>query len=290
MYQQLSDYEMHGILSSSQKDPSIGIFLTFTTKTECNREGGNAMIETFQKYTGSGWILSWFAVAFVFLWFREKEKNNRILFLYAPAVSLLFFFNPLFYNVFSSLTEEAIYFRIMWLMPVTVVIGYAAVKVCEMLKGRQKIAWGLAAALLIVLSGKSVYENPLFERAENEYHVPWEVVEICDAIKIEGREVLAAFPEEFLLYVRQYSSVVCMPYGRESTMGAYSEFRELMLKQDIPVEKLAELAKQNGCHYVILSTNKNLMGEMEEFDYEVFKNVGEYVIYKDVTMNFDTYY
>ena len=248
------------------------------------------MIETFQKYSGSGWVLSWFVVALVFLWFREKEKNKRILFLYVPVVTMLFFFNPLFYRIFTGFTEDEIYFRIVWLLPIVVVIGYAAVKVMELFKGGQKVVWTIMVVFLIVLSGKSVYSNPLFERAENEYQVPREVVEICDAIKIDGREVMAAFPEEFLLYVRQYSSAVCMPYGRESIIGYYNEFRELMLQESIIVEKLAALAKQSNCHYVILSNSKRLIGEMTEYDYELFGEVGEYVIYKDVTMNYDTHY
>ena len=70
--------------------------------------------------------------------------------------------------------------------------------------------------MVLMISGKLVYSSPLFSRAENTYHIPQVVVDICDAIEVEGREVMAAFPDEFLLYVRQYSPVICMPYGRES--------------------------------------------------------------------------
>lgn len=246
------------------------------------------MVETFQKYSGSGLIISWFLVALVYLFFQEKEKDKRILFVYVPSVVLLLIFNPLFFRIFSRVTEEGIYFRMFWLLPVTVVIGYSAVKVWESLGGWKRVSFGILAALLIMLSGKWVYSNPLFGKAENLYHVPQEVVELCDTIKIEGREIMAAFPEEFLLYVRQYSPYVCMPYGRSDTMGSYSEFRSLMREEDIPAEELAKQAKKNGCHYVILSENKNIIGDMTDYDYELFDQVGEYLIYKDVTMNFDT--
>lgn len=246
------------------------------------------MIETFQKYGGAGLILAWFLAAWVFLLFREKEKPRRILFVYVPAVVLVLFFNPLFYKLFSGLTEEAIYFRLIWLIPVTAVIGYGAVTLCGMLKGWRQVCFGIVAVYLAVISGKLVYTSPLFERAQNQYHVPQEVVEICDAIELEGREVMAAFPDEFLLYVRQYSARVCMPYGRESIMGTYNEFHELMKQGEILVEELAEQAKQYRCHYVILSENKKLLGDMEEYDYEVFGQVGEYIIYRDNTMDFRT--
>lgn len=247
------------------------------------------MVETFQKYGGSGLMLSWFLVSLVYLFFQEKNKANRILFLYAPVVTLVLFFNPLFYAFFSGLTEEAIYFRIFWLLPITVVIGYTVVQICHRLQGGLKIVFGIGAIFLIIVSGKLVYTNPLFEKAENLYHVPQEVVEICDAIEIEGREVMAAFPEEFVLYVRQYSPVVCMPYGREVVMGEYNELFELVKKDTIVVEEMVKRARQYACHYVILSEDKVLLGDVEEFEYEVFGQVGKYVIYKDTTMNFKLY-
>ena len=226
-------------------------------------------------------MLNWFLVAWIYLLICEKKKENRILFVYAPALLLVFFFNPLFYKVFSGLTEEAIYFRFLWLLPVTVVLGYTVVRLYNTLQGRKKIGFVVIAMVLIAVSGKLVYTNPLFSKAENPYHVPQEVVEICDSIKVEGREVMAAFPEEFILYVRQYSPLVCMPYGREVYMGEYNELHTLMRQEEIVVEELAALAKQYSCHYVILSEDKILEGDMADYEYEVFGQVGEYIIYRD---------
>ena len=226
-------------------------------------------------------MLNWFLVAWIYLLICEKKKENRILFVYAPALLLVFFFNPLFYKVFSGLTEEAIYFRFLWLLPVTVVLGYTVVRLYNTLQGRKKIGFAVIAMVLIAVSGKLVYTNPLFSKAENPYHVPQEVVEICDSIKVEGREVMAAFPEEFILYVRQYSPLVCMPYGREVYMGEYNELHTLMRQEEIVVEELAALAKQYSCHYVILSEDKILEGDMADYEYEVFGQVGEYIIYRD---------
>ena len=174
------------------------------------------MIETFQKYSGSGMLVCWFLVAWFYLLICEKEKQRRVLFVYMPTVLLFFFFNPIFYRVFGNLTEEAIYFRFLWILPITAVIAYSTVKIYSKLKGIKQIVFAILSLLIIMISGKLVYTNYLFEPAENVYHVPWEVVEICDTIEVEGREVMAAFPMEFVFYVRQYSATVCMPYGRES--------------------------------------------------------------------------
>lgn len=241
------------------------------------------MIETFHKYEGAGLILAWFLVAWFYLLLKEEKKPNRILFVYMPVGIMLLFFNPLFFKIFGGLTEEAIYFRFLWLLPVTIVLSYCVIQISNRLQGARKIVFSVVSVILIVLCGRPVYVNPLFETAENPYHVPQEVVEICDSIRVEGREVMAAFPEEFLLYVRQYSPYVCMPYGRE-TFGLYNELQNVLEAEVVDVERLSVQAKEYGCHYVILSTEQELKGDMEEYSYELFGQVGGYLIYRDTSI------
>lgn len=241
------------------------------------------MLDTFYKYMGTGIVVAWFLTAWIYLFLKEEKKQNRILFVYMPLVVLLFFFNPLFYGIFGNLTEEAIYFRFLWLLPITVVIAYTMVVMMFRLVGKKRAVFGVVCVLMIMLSGKLVYTNPLFEKAQNPYHVPQEVVEICDMIKVDGREVMAAFPQEFLLYVRQYSPYVCMPYGRDA-MKYHDAFFALMEKEEIDVKKLAKEAKARGCHYVIISEEKEMMGSMLDYEYEIFGQVGEYIIYCDTSI------
>lgn len=239
------------------------------------------MIETFQKYSGTGLLVCCFLVAWFYLFFCEKKRENRVIFVYMPAVLLLLFFNPLFFRVFGNLTEEAIYFRFLWLLPITPVIAYTVIKIYGTLSGPKRYVFVLLSFVLIMFSGRLVYLNPLFERAENEYHVPQEVVEICDMIEVEGREVVAAFPGELLLYVRQYSATVCMPYGRE-VFSYYDSFYASMCEEIVDAEKLTELARQRGCHFLILDEKKVPAEELEKYSYEVYGQVEQYVIYKDL--------
>lgn len=244
------------------------------------------MTEIFQKFSGSGCMLILFVLAVIYLFLCEKRRTRRIMLVYVPVILLLLFFNPLFFGIFSRLAGEEIYFRMIWLLPLTIVIGYTIVHIAERIQGKKRIGFCLAAILILMLSGKLVYSSPLYSVAENKYHVPDKVVHICDAIEIEGREVMAAFPEEFLLYVRQYSPTICMPYGRALIMGYYEEFSHLMQQDEIEVEKLAEFSKQALCHYVILPEETVLIGDMTGYGYEVFDEMYGYVIYRDSTMDF----
>ena len=246
-------------------------------------------VELFRKYMGSGLIIGWFLLSIVYLFLKEKRKQRRILFIYVPTVLLLLFFNPLFAGLVYSFEDMnyPVYWRILWLLPVTMTIAYTVVSICGTIKGRIRIFAAFFMMLLIMISGSFIYQNEGFVKAENIYHMPQTVVDICDAIKIEGREVMALFPDELLVYVRQYSPVVCMPYGREIYELDNNELRTLMQERIIDAKKLAELSKGYLCHYLILPKNKILKGSLFDYGYILFDTIDEYVIYKDTTMNYE---
>lgn len=260
------------------------------------------MAKIFQEYMGTGLMPIWFVLALIYLFFNEKRKPMRILFLYTPTIVLFLFFNPLFYHLFLTVVGTEIYFRICWLLPITAVVSYTAIHICSNLTPKKqqsscsaayispkKICFACTTVLVLLLSGSPVYSSPLYTPAENSYHVPQAVVDICDSIKIEGREVMAAFPNEFLLYVRQYSPVICMPYGRETYTGLYNELNQLIMSEEIDVEQLSALSKDSLCHYIIIKEGKNFLGNMTDYGYQLFATMHGYEIYKDTTMNFNLY-
>lgn len=248
-------------------------------------------LKLFQEYMGTGLIVIWFLISLLYLWLTEKKKHIRVMFLYVPLVLLLFFLNPLMAKVFSYMADGEIYYRILWLLPITPVIAYGTVSFCGKLAVRKKYVGITAAVFLIMVSGSLIYRNPYFQRAENVYHVPESVVDICDAIEVPGREVMAAFPGELLQYVRQYSNVVCMPYGRDVVVSKWTlqnDLYDVMKQESINAQELAALAREEACAYLILPEDKELVGRMEDQQFEEFARMHGYVIYKDSTV--DLYY
>ena len=248
-------------------------------------------LKLFQEYMGTGLIMIWFLVSLLYLWLTEKRKHIRVMFLYVPFVLLLVFFNPLMAKVIASMADGEIYYRILWLLPVTPVVAFGTVSFCGKLSGRKKYVGIMAAIVVFVVSGGLIYRNPFFQRAENAYHVPQSVVDICDAIEVPGREVMAAFPRELLQYVRQYSNVVCMPYGRDIVVSKWTvqnDLHDVMEREIIDTLELATRAREENCAYVILPEDKELVGRMEDQQFEEFARMDGYVIYKDSTV--DLYY
>lgn len=243
-----------------------------------------SVFQTFYNYMGTGLVVIWFLLAVLYLFFHEKRKPQRILFVYAPVIVLLLFFNPLFANLFYSLVGEEIYFRICWLLPIIAVIAYSVVVISDRLKGKTAVCFVTVSLILAVFSGKLVYSSPLYSRAENIYHVPDSVVHICDSIAVPGREVMAVFPEELLLYVRQYSPVVCMPYGREVLMGVQDDLYSAMESDTIDMEILVPLAREKACHFVVLRQEQKLAGKPEAYDWELVLETDGYAVYRDTVI------
>lgn len=256
------------------------------------------MIELFREYMGTGMIVIWYLLSLVYLWIKEKRKYMRILFLYMPVVLLLLYFNPLFAQMVIKVTGDEIYYRLIWLLPVTVVIAYtcvcitgqiAQVKPAEesFFHGRTGLLADVAALCMagaLAVSGSLIYSSPFFSKAENLYHVPDSVVHICDAITVPGREVMAAFPLELVPYVRQYSAFVCMPYGREMTVERWNYHDPLCdaLEQDtVDLEVLVPLAREAACHYCILPTDRKLSADPQIFGWVWFGEMDGYTVYRD---------
>lgn len=245
----------------------------------------------FRLYMGTGLIVIFFLAALVYLFFAEKRKPIRIMFIYVPVIVLLLFFNPLVTRIIYKYVDIEIYYRILWLLPVTAVVGFAVVQLWGRMKEQLRLPFALVAAVVIMVSGSFIYSNGFFRKAENIYHVPQSVVDICDVIKVEGREVMAVFPEEMLQYVRQYCPVICMPYGREVTVDRWSyywsELHQVMESDVVNVDRLGELSKTHECHYIILAEDKKLDGDLREYDFWEFDRVAGYVIYKDSTKSLE---
>lgn len=249
-------------------------------------------VDLFVTYMGSGILVAWFVISLVYLYLKERDSVKRIVFLYFPVIVLVLYFNPLFVKMVYGIIGEEIYYRFLWIMPMTLTISYTTVSICGRLKkGLQPFFAGLCT-LLIVISGKLIYVNPFFSVAENEYHVPEAVVQICDAIAVEGREITAAFPMEMVQYVRQYDSTICMPHGREAILwdwGMDFPLLELLVQEEIDVEDLVYLTRdtENGgrfpCNYIIVREGTVLLGDLEKHGIVLFDTIEGYDVYFDTT-------
>lgn len=245
------------------------------------------MLDIFKAYNGTGYYCILFIAALMYLWFTEEDKRIRCLLLYAPATIQIIFFIPYFYMLYNTL-DEGTYYRILWLLPMTVVIAYAG---CKVIGVHTKVGLALLSAILI-LSGTYVYKSEYMSVAENAYHIPAEVVEVCDMIKpAEGRErIWASFPVDMVHYVRQYTTTIQMPFGRDQLVDSWLKYDnalyDMYAGEEMDVVELSDTATEYLCNYVVLEKDRELIGNPKDVELIYFGETDNYVVYRNEKVDF----
>lgn len=241
-----------------------------------------AIALVWQNITGSGMLTALYICAVVFLFYQEKEVYKRILLVYLPLLWLGILFLPVTYRLISNIIDEELYYRFFWLFPMTLTIGYAMIQAYHKYQGRHRRLLAGAMAVVIMICGDFLYDNWRYTRAENKYHIPQSVVELCDFMHADQREVMAVVSAELIQYVRQYDSTICMPYGREILVEEWERnhyLYNLMEEETVDSDALAEMAAQYGCVYIVLRQDQQKTKQLDGCGYELAGIVCGYEVY-----------
>lgn len=236
----------------------------------------------WQNISGSGMLLALYVCAVLFLFFAEKEVYKRILLVYLPLFWIGVLLLPFTYKVIAEVIDEEVYYRFFWMLPMTLVIAYTAVRLYHLYRGKYRFLAAVGLTVVMIISGDFVYNNWRYSKAENAFHVPQSVVELCDFMHTEGREVLALFPMELMQYVRQYDSTICLPYGRDVLVDDWNinhPLYELMEAEVVDCNALGEAAAAYRCAYVVLDQEQPTTGELTKSGYVLKGTVSGYRVY-----------
>jgi hypothetical protein len=245
---------------------------------------------SFKLYFGNPVQAILLIAAAVYITVAEKNLRKKLILGILPLLVLAGFLLPVTKILYVAAFDDGsdTYYRLMWLIPSYVVIGYAVCKFCLGLGSRVKQRIALVACLLVIcLGGSLVYLNQYMSVAENLYHIPQQVIDICDVIAPAENEprVRAVFPSELVHFVRQYDTDILMPYGREmlaTQWDYYNEVYEVMEKPEvIDSQALLEATRKTGCSYIILATDRRIDKDLSECGLEIVDTVGKYNIYAD---------
>jgi len=246
--------------------------------------------QTITDYGGNGLLLLFFLGALCFVLLFEKNKEIRKLFGAYPAALLILFMIPVVPYIYCNvLGEGETFYRLLWLIPMTLVSAYATVLLLSKLKLRiLKLGVAAVAAVCIAIAGNPGYQSPVMVPAQNAYQIPQEVVDLCDAIVIPGREVECVFPHELVPYIRQYTPYIVMPYGYETMVdrwGFSNELAEEMILPTSSAERLARLSREKGCQFIVLNKEHLVDGNITDYEFEVLSETEHYTAYRDAREN-----
>lgn len=245
-------------------------------------------VVVFKNYMGfhqNHYLAGIYLFMLLYLWLTEKERHRRAVFVYAPTLILLIFFCPLFRKLFVGLMDDSeTYYRLLWLLQMSLVSAYGVIRLCAK---HRRIGLILMCAAVIVC-GNYVYDSENISKAENVYHLPQEAIDVVDLIEPEEGRITVLMPADLLTYVRQYSTNIELPYGREmliSRWDYYHAMYEAMERAEvIETETFVELAREYPCAYIVLKEDRETTEPLTEYGFGIYGQVGEFVIYKDLSI------
>ena len=244
-------------------------------------------------YFGTVGHAALFAAALISLAITEKNIKIRLILIYMPIVMIALFLLPVTRKVYVRLVDGATYYRLLWMIPFAVVTAYAGCRVLMRLHGMWKYAATALIAAAILFTGTDVYRVPYATKTENAYHIPQYVIDICDTIMPadDERDVYAAVPDMLTFYIRQYTSRICLIYGRESVEPAWNNYDPIheVMQGDkttgvIDTKKLITLTRETPskqCSYVILNTSDKLDVPLEDQGLKKLATISGYDVYED---------
>lgn len=242
----------------------------------------------FQEFTGSGFLTILYLLALLYLWMTEKKSTTRAILVYGSSIIQLLFFLPFFYYGYQFL-DEGTYYRILWILPMTITIAYSGVKILGKYPSGS-IAIGI---VMIAICGKYVYSNPYITKAENVYHIPQEVIEVCDIImpRDDEERIKCIFPDDLIHFVRQYTSRIQMVYGRDYLAPDWiygnHPIREIMNQEKIKTSELIRLATEQKCQYIIVEKSKETIGNFGKFRVAKIGETSSYDIYRNYQVDIE---
>jgi len=244
-------------------------------------------------------VLGLFLISAVYIIVADKNPVKKWVFGILPVAIVVGFLLPItkkvYARVFSSDATNT-YYRLLWIIPMYVVVAYAACLLLMKMKSdvvRRIVV--VALMLVIVFTGKYAYsDKAIMFKAENLYHIPQEVIDICDLISPEGDDerVWAIFPEELTWFVRQYDSKILMPYGADYIEEGFTSVAYYAMKnvevidgvEVLDIDKLIEATRFEECRYIIIpedTDTRKMSKDPTKLGLRLVKKVDRFYVYED---------
>ena len=238
---------------------------------------------------GLHFILMFLALAYILV--RKEETYHRRLFIGYSILFTIVYFCPFTSYFITKAIGKLVYWRMLWMMPLPVIIAYVAVKLWNRLEKKwvRAVSIGAFAAVLVLL-GQFIYvENSPYETRANWEKIPTSPIAICDIVNAsrgsEDEWVLLAAPEDMVPYIRVYDASIHQVYGRKGNYWKAGKGGRYIVKAlDDPVldyETLVKKCRNIKCNYIVLPDGEGREDGMAVYHFEVIGRVGSYVVYKD---------
>lgn len=225
----------------------------------------NALTQIFAsytQYTGSGMYMLLFFLAMVFLYIWERNKEKRAILFYYPLVALVVIYNPLIAHIVINFIDGRVFWRMFWLLPLTIVIAYATTVLIMYVQVKpKKFLVTIALIVILIIGGKFIYRAENYSKAQNWYKLPTETILVCDILdnNTDG-EIRVVIPAALEVSLRQYNANIKIVYGVD--MQSMNYYMDAL-----------------NSNYIVLDKNLFFSGRLEDYGYQLIGSTDIYNIY-----------
>lgn len=238
----------------------------------------------FKLYTGLKLLFLMTAMALIYLMIKEKNPRNRILFVYAPILIVLIFLFPVTRKAFVAMgLDGETYYRILWTLPMGMITTYGGI---SFFGKHHRIGLAVLGGF-IALMGSLVYKSDYITKAENAYHIPDAVIEVCEMVDnhIPNWDVRILVPSDMVHYVRQYNSEIDLTYGRDYLVprwGYYNAVHEAYeVPETIDMDELLEATREDSVQYIVFRKDRQLNKSPLDAGLILKGELEDYLVYED---------
>lgn len=238
----------------------------------------------YEQFIGGGMYFAIFLIAMLYIFLKEKDKMKKNILVYFPILVFIVVTNPIFTMITSGVFTIEVYTRFFWMLPLGVVIAYAAVLAINNGKDKfEKIVIGSSFLVIIALSGKFYFDTKgTFIEFGNLYRIPDESVLVAQLIGIDEEENKKALvPAELVPYIRQIDATIELLYGREPDAAYWNNPLATELDNG-NVEYIQQVLEEKNCRYVVYKRETVMREPIQNYGFEKINETTNYVIYKKV--------
>lgn len=228
------------------KDGGTGAYRPVTIFTE------------LEKFVGTGKFIYLYLVSAVVVLFIGNKKMKLVSTI-IPFIYALTIYNPLFTELISKhLTGSAVFWRVLWLLPIEITISYCVITIFDKLKNKYlKYGFLVCSIVVIVLSGNICFRSEIgYRKPENFEKIPQAIIDqtnyILAQIKTDEMPVVMCPPEPLhSVTMRQLTAKIKMFWSRDFYMldlFGHEEYNNMLKLYELYLNKEIKIEKEEFIH------------------------------------------
>ena len=255
-------------------------------------------IKILLKYFFEGGIFSaiLLVLSFIYIFFTEKNKKIRDIFIWYILIVLLIIWNPLLIHIIENFINFSSLYRLYYMIPMYPIIAYALTKIVKSFdKKILKYITVFGVCFVIVVFGRNIYSDWKLTETHTLYKLPDESVFVSEIIYKDKKykEKKALVPYNISSHIRQIHPSIDLVFSRFiSNYGSKNEIPSPSDNDDpynISDEKMKELIKRyddGDSEYVVNYCNNENVNYIVFNDYTSIKRPLEELGFENISSNY----